>query len=533
MKEIISGEIARKKLKSGIDKLANTVKVTLGPKGRNVALERKYTTPLITNDGVTIAKEIELADPFENMGANIIKQVSIKTNTVAGDGTTTACVLAQNIIANGIKHIESGASPILLKKGMDLAVNNVIENIKLHSKKVESISDIKNIATISSGDQTIGELIGQAIEKVGNDGVISLTEGKQLQTTLKLVEGLEFERGWVSPYMATNQEKYSTELLNSKILVTTDKINTVNQILPVLELCSQQSIPLLIIADDYEQEVITMLVVNKLRGNLNVVAVKAPAFADKRKQMLEDICVLSGATLFSEQLNTTLASAGLTDLGTVNKVVVTQDKTTLIEPQNNMAKIKEHIDNLKCLLNQEEDSFNREELSKRIARLSGAVAVISVGAPTEVEMQEKKLRIEDALSATKAAIEQGIVAGGGTALLKCSSALNQYITTLDGDIKLGAMVVLNALQSPIRQIAKNAFIDDGVVVKTILENDNINLGYDAYNNIYCDMLSSGIIDPTKVTISALQNAVSVASILLYTECLVADTTSLDPQKTQN
>ena len=521
MKDILRGEIARKKLKNGIDKLANTVKVTLGPKGRNVVLERKYTTPLITNDGVTIAKEIELSDPFENMGANLIKQVSIKTNTVAGDGTTTACVLAQNIIENGIKNIEAGASPIMLKKGMELSLEHITEHLTRHSKKVETLTDIKNIATISSGDEQIGELIGKAMEKVGKDGIISLEEGKQLQTTLKLVEGLEFDRGFVSPYMATNQEKYSTELVNAKLLVTDEKISSVNQILPVLEICNQQNIPLLIIADDFEQEVITMLVVNKLRGNLNVVAVKAPFFADRRRQMLEDICTLSGATLFSAQLNNAISGATVNDLGNVNKIIVTQDKTTLIEPKANQEKITEHISALKSILTNEEDDFKREELSKRIARLSGAVAVISVGAPTEVEMQEKKLRIEDALSATKAAIENGIVAGGGTALLKCTQSLQNLTNTLSGDIKLGAQIMLNALQAPIRQIAKNAFTDDGVVVKTVLENNNINWGYNAYSDTYCDMIKSGIIDPTKVTISAIQNAVSVASTLLYTECLVA------------
>ena len=533
MKDILCGENARKKLKIGIDKLANTVKVTLGPKGRNVALDRKYTTPLITNDGVTIAKEIELADPFENMGASIIKQVSIKTNTVAGDGTTTACVLAQNIIEHGIKHIEAGASPILLKKGMEIALQNIKDQLTNNSQKVETLTDIKNIATISSGDESIGQLISQAMEKVGKDGIISLEEGKQLQTTLKLVEGLEFDRGFVSPYMATNQEKYTCELTNAKILVTDEKINSVNQILSVLEICNQQGLPLIIIADDFEQEVITMLVVNKLRGNLNVVAVKAPAFADKRRQMLEDICALTGSTLFSSQLNNSTSNAILSDLGSVNKVIVSQDKTTLIEPQNNLSKINEHIKNLKTLLDNADDDYKREELSKRIARLNGAVAVVSVGAPTEIEMQEKKLRIEDALSATKAAIENGVVAGGGTALIKCTKCLSELTKTLSGDIKLGAQILLSALQAPIRQIAKNAFIDDGVVVKTVLDNTNPNYGYDAYNNTYCDMLANGIIDPAKVTISALQNAVSVASTLLYTECLITDSPCETQQKTQN
>ena len=533
MKDILSGENARQKLKSGIDKLANTVKVTLGPKGRNVAIDRKYTTPLITNDGVTIAKEIELADPFENMGANLIKQVSIKTNTVAGDGTTTACVLAQSIIEQGLLKIEAGASPILLKKGMDTAVNIIVEQLELNSKKVESLNDIKNIATISSGNPDIGKLIASAIDKVGNDGVISLEEGKQLQTILKVVEGIEFDRGFVSPYMATNQEKFSTELTNAKLLVTDEKISSVNQILPILEVSNQQNLPLLIIADDFEQEVITMLVVNKLRGNLNVVAVKAPSFADKRRQTLEDICTLSGATFFSSTLNNAISQASIADLGNINKVVVTQDKTTLIEPKNDIEIINKHINNLKTQLSLEEDSYKKEELSKRIARLKGAVAVLSVGAPTEIEMQEKKLRIEDALSATKAAIEKGVVAGGGTALLKCKTALNQALSNLDGDVKIGAQIILSALESPARQIAQNAYVNDDIIVNNIMSNDNINWGYDALNNTYCDMLKNGIIDPTKVTISAIQNAVSVASILLYTECLITDTATETMQKSQN
>ena len=520
MKEILNGENARKKLKSGIDKLTNAVKVTLGPKGKNVVLERKFTTPLITNDGVTIAKEIELADPFENLGASLIKQVSIKTNSVAGDGTTTACVLAQSIIETGIKNIESGASPILLKKGMDLALQGIKEHIENNSKKVESITDIKNIATISSGDANVGELISQAMQKVGKNGIISLEEGKQITTTLKLVEGLEFDRGFVSPYMATNQDKLTTELSNAKLLVTTEKITSINQILPLLEICNQNAIPLLIIADDFEQEVITMLVVNKLRGNLNVVAVKAPSFAEKRRQILEDICMLTGATLFCDQLNSQLNLATIDNLGSVNKIVVTQDKTTIIEPNANKSKVQEHINNLQNLLSGEEDEFKKEELSNRIARLNGAVAVISVGAPTEVEMQEKKLRIEDALSATKAAVLSGIVAGGGTALLRCIPYLNTLAEKESGDIKLGIQIVQKAIEAPARQIAKNAYVDDGVVIKTILDNSNTNWGYDALNNTYCDMLQCGIIDPTKVTLSAIQSAVSVASTLLSTECLV-------------
>ena len=523
MIDIISGEHARKKLKNGVDKLANVVKVTLGPKGRNVVLERKYAAPLITNDGVTIAKEIELCDKFENMGANLIKQVSVKTNSVAGDGTTTACVLAQSIITNGIKNIEAGASPALLKVGLSRGLLTIKEHLQSNSKKVESLEDIKNIATISSGDAEVGELISKAMQKVGKDGIISLEEGNQSNTILKLVEGLEFDRGFISPYMATNQDKFSTEILNAKILITDEKITSINQILPILEICNQNTLPLLIIADDFDQEVITMLVVNKLRGNLNVVAVKAPSFADKRSNMLEDICVLSGATLFSSTLNKPIASATINDLGNVGKIVVTADKTTIIEPKNLPENINSHLKSLKSQLATCTDDYKKQEISKRIARVSGAVAVISVGAPTEVEMKEKKLRIEDALSATKSAVECGVVAGGGSALLHTTTSLQSLSSTLYGDTKLGVDILLKAIQSPIRQISKNAFIDDGVVVKTVLENDNPNWGYDAYNNTYCDMLEHGIIDPTKVTLSAIENAVSVASTLLFTECLVAET----------
>lgn len=523
MKEIIIGQNARKKLKQGVDKLADAVKVTLGPKGRNVVLDRKYTSPLITNDGVTIAKEIELADPFENMGANLIKQVSIKTNSVAGDGTTTACVLAQSMISEGIKNIEAGASPSLVKIGMNKALNNVKTTLSSFSKIVSTTTDIKNIASISAGDSEVGELISQAMQKVGEDGIITLEEGKTSTTTLKFVEGLEFDRGWISPYMTTNQEKLIAELSNAKLLVTTQKINSVNQILPVLEQANQKGFPLIIIADDYDQEVISMLVVNKLRGNLNVVAVKAPFFADKRRNLLEDICALTGASLFSEELGRDISSASVSDLGDVNKAIISQNTTTLIEPKINQ-NTQEHILSLKNLLSDATDEYQKEQLQKRIAKLSGSVAIISVGAPTEVEMQEKKLRIEDALSSTKAAADTGIVAGGGSALLKCTNGLLQLINTLDGDEKTGANIVLASLQAPIRQIAKNAYVDDGVVVKEVLSNPSNTFGYNAFSGNYCDMIESGIIDPVKVTITAIENAVSVASTLLTTECLVADTT---------
>ena len=524
MKEIISGEIARKKLKIGVDKLANVVVSTLGPKGRNVVLERKYTAPLITNDGVTIAKEIELCDPFENLGANLIKQVSIQTNNVAGDGTTTACVLAQKIINEGIKNIEAGASPSHIKQGLNLGLQTIKETILKNSLKVSTNDDIKNIATISSGDQTVGNLIAEAISKVGTNGIISLEEGKQTQTMLKLVEGLEFDRGFVSPYMATDQEKLIAELVNAKVLVCADKINSVNQVLPILEVCNQHSIPLLIIAEDFEQEVITMLVVNKLRGNLNVVAVKAPSFADKRRQILEDICAISGATLFSNTLNNNLSDTKIEDLGEVSKIVVSANQTTLIDPKISKEQTSQYISNLQHQLSIEEDPIKKETLSNRIAKLTGSVAVISVGAPTEVEMKELKLRVEDALSATKAAISLGVVAGGGTALLNCTNQLKELSNNLSSDLKTGVEILLKAVQAPVRQIAKNAYEDDGVIVKTILDSNDANFGYNAATGTFCNMFNEGIIDPTKVTLSAIENAISVASTLLSTESLVVEKT---------
>lgn len=522
MIEYLSGEDARKKLKSGVDKLANIVKVTLGPKGRNVVLERKFSTPLITNDGVTIAKEIVLPDSYENLGASLIKQVSIKTNSIAGDGTTTACVLAQHMISEGIKNIEAGASPQLLKIGMQSALESVENTLQNMSKNIETADDIKNIATISAGDPEIGELISKAMNQVGEDGIISLEEGKTSSTTLKFVEGLEFNKGFISPYMANNQEKLLCELKNAKILVTTNKISSVNQILPILEQCNKKAIPLLIIAEDYEAEVITMLVVNKLRGNLNCVAVKAPSFADKRRQILEDICVLSGATLFCDEISTDITTATLSDLGDIGLATITNDKTTLVEPKNNKEKTAEHIANLKFQLSQTQDEYAKNQLSQRIATLSGSVAVISVGAPTEVEMQEKKLRIEDALSATKAAVKSGIIAGGGVALLRCLPEVKKLHQSSSGEIQTGVDIILKSLQAPIKQIAENAYTDSGVVIKTILDNPNLNFGYDAYNAVYCDMFESGIIDPTLVTLTCIKNAVSVASTMLTTECLVIE-----------
>lgn len=521
MKEILCGTSARKKLKDGATKLANVVKTTLGPKGRNVVLERKYSTPLVTNDGVTIAKDISLADPFENIGASLIKEASIKTNDIAGDGTTTACVLASSMISQGIKNIEAGASPKLLKIGMEKGLQVIEDCLREQSKKVQTTDDIKNIATISAAEPEIGELIASAMQKVGEDGIISLEEGKTATTELKLVEGLEFDRGFISPYLATNQDKLICEFTSAKLLVTDGKISNINQILQVLETCNQKGLPLVIIADDYEQEVITLLVVNKLRGNLNCVAVKAPLFGDKRRHMLEDICVLSGATLFSSELGAELSSASVADLGEVNKVIVTNDKTTLIEPKGVTEKTREHIASLKALL-AESDENDAGELRTRIARLKGQVAVISVGAPTETEMQEKKMRIEDALAATRAATSEGIVPGGGVALLRCNAALTRLIDSLEGDLKTGAQIMLAATQAPIRQIVLNAYGDPGVVIKTILDNPSLSYGYNAFNGEFCDMFTSGIVDPTKVTLCTIKSAVSVASTMLSTDSVVVD-----------
>lgn len=522
MKSIIYGENARKKLKNGINKLTDAVKITLGPKGRNVVLSRQFATPLVTNDGVTIAREIELEDKFENMGATMLKQVSIKTNDVAGDGTTTACVLANALVEEGIKNIEAGANPLAINAGMKKAFDIVKAELTSKSKPIQSQSDIKNIATISAGDQFIGNLISQAINEVGKNGIITLEEGKESHTSVHYVEGLEFDRGYISPYMCNNQEKQSAELENCKILVSNMKITSINQILPILEQISKSGFPLLIIAEDYDAEVLSMLVINKLRGNLNVVATKTPNFGDKRRKFLDDICLLTGATLFSTEFDSNITEATLSSLGTASKVSVYSDKTTIITSNINSKIVAEKINSLSNALANETDDYKKQELQDQIARLSGKVAVISVGAPTELEMQEKKLRIEDALSATKAATSMGIVCGGGVALLRCQTVLQSKQDEFDGEQKIGLQIVLKSLQAPIRQIAENCGVDAGVIVDTILKNKNEHYGYDAQKNKYCDMFNSGIVDPTKVSISALENAISIACTMLTTECLVAD-----------
>lgn len=521
-KEILNGFEAIKKLESGVKQLANAVKVTLGPKGRNVVLDRKFATPLITNDGVTIAKEITLADKFENMGASLIKEVSIKTNDVAGDGTTTACVLAQALVSEGIKNFTAGANPVILKKGILKACQVVCDHLKVLSKTVKNNTEIFQVASISAGDEEIGKLIASAFEKVGNNGVITVEDGKTFKTELKVVEGMQFDRGFLSPYMVTNPETLEANLDNAYILLCENKIGNIKELLPILEEVSNKNIPLLIIADEIENEVLATIVLNKLRGNLNCVAVKSPAYADKRKGFMQDIAVLTGGTVVSEELGLTLSNFNFDMLGKAKTIKVTKDSCLISGGYGNKDAIENQIAKIKAQIKLAESEFDKEKLTERLAKLTGGVAVICVGSTTEPEMQEKKLRIEDAISATKSASEMGIVAGGGVALIKCIPVLTDLINTLSGDEKTGAMVVLKSLTAPINQIAENAGVNGGVVIEKILSNNNPNFGYDALNNTYVDLIECGIIDPTKVTITALSNACSVASIMLTTTCLVSD-----------
>ena len=522
-KKILEGIEARKTLEQGVNTLANTVKITLGPKGRNVVLGKKYTSPLITNDGVTIAKEIELDDPFQNMGAELIKEVSVKTNDVAGDGTTTACVLAQAIVREGMKNFAAGANPVILKKGIFKAVDTIVEKLKTISKAVANRNDIKQVASISAGDEEIGELIATAMEKVGSDGVITVEESQTMKTELSVVEGMQFDRGYLSPYMCTNTEKMVAELDNPFILITDKKISNIQELLPLLEQIVKMSGKLLIVADDVEGEALTTLILNKLRGTFNCVAVKAPSFGEKRKAMLEDIAILTGGTVVSEELGIDFKTLSLDMLGRAKSVRVDKDNTTIVEGNGDSEKIKARVKLIKEQIKAQTSEYEIEKLNERLAKLAGGVAVINVGSATEVEMKEKKLRIEDALAATKAASEEGVVPGGGVALLKTSSDVKKLIETLSGDEKTGANIVLNAIEEPIRQIAKNSGVDGGVVVNKIYENlDKKAYGFDALNNEYCDMIERGIIDPTKVTRSALQNAASVAATMLTTEALVVE-----------
>ena len=521
-KQIKYGDEARKALEKGVNVIADTVKITLGPKGRNVVLDKKFGAPLITNDGVTIAKEIELEDPFENMGAQLVKEVSTKTNDVAGDGTTTAMLLAQAIIREGLKNLAAGANPIILKKGIAAAVDTAVEKIKSISKPVESKLAISQVASISAGDEKIGELIANAMEIVGKDGVITVEEGKSMTTELSTVEGMQFDRGYASAYMVTNTEKMEAVLDNPYILITDKKISSLQEILPIIEPIAQQGARLLIIAEDVEGDALAALIVNKLKGVLNCVAVKAPGFGDRRKAMLEDIAVLTGGTVISSDLGYEFKDVTMDMLGRANQVKVDKDNTTIIDGAGDKDAIKARVASIKAQIEVTTSDYDKEKLQERLAKLAGGVAVINVGAATEVEMKEKKLRIDDALAATRAAVEEGFVPGGGSALLSCVPVLKKLVSSLSGDEKTGASIILKACEEPVRQIAANAGLDGSVIVDKILAKKSATYGFDALRNVYVDMVESGIIDPTKVTRSVLQNAASVASTLLTTESIVTD-----------
>ena len=521
-KQIKYGDDARKALEKGVNTLADTVKITLGPKGRNVVLDKKFGSPLITNDGVTIAKEIELPDPFENMGAQIVKEVSTKTNDVAGDGTTTAVLLAQAIIREGLKNLAAGANPIILRKGIEKAVDAAVKQLQSISKKVEGKKAISQVASISAGDETVGELIANAMEIVGKDGVITVEEGKTTSTELTTVEGMQFDRGYASAYMVTNTEKMEAVLDNPYILITDKKISNLQEILPIVEPLAQQGARLLIIAEDVEGDALAALIVNKLKGVFNCVAVKAPGFGDRRKAMLEDIAILTGGTVISSDLGYEFKDVTTDMLGRANQVKVDKDNTTIIDGAGDKENIKARVASIKAQIEVTTSDYDREKLQERLAKLAGGVAVINVGAATEVEMKEKKLRIDDALAATRAAVEEGFVPGGGSALLSCVPVIKELVATLEGDEKTGASIILKACEEPVRQIAANAGLDGSVIVEKILSKGDANFGFDALKNVYTDMEESGIIDPTKVTRSVLQNAASVASTLLTTESIVTD-----------
>ena len=521
-KQIKYGDDARKALETGVNVLADTVKITLGPKGRNVVLDKKYGAPLITNDGVTIAKEIELPDPFENMGAQLVKEVSTKTNDVAGDGTTTAVLLAQAIIREGLKKLAAGANPIILRKGIEKAVEAAVAQIKSISKTVDGKKAISQVASISAGDETVGELIANAMEIVGKDGVITVEEGKSMTTELTTVEGMQFDRGYASAYMVTNTDKMEAVLDSPYILITDKKISNLQEILPIVEPLAQQGARLLIIAEDVEGDALAALIVNKLKGVFNCVAVKAPGFGDRRKAMLEDIAVLTGGTVISSDLGYEFKDVTMDMLGRANQVKVDKDNTTIIDGAGDKEAIKARVASIKAQIEVTTSDYDREKLQERLAKLAGGVAVINVGAATEVEMKEKKLRIDDALAATRAAVEEGYVPGGGSALLSCVPVLQKLVDKLSGDEKTGAAIILKACEEPVRQIAKNAGVDGSVVVDKILTKKTPNYGFNALKNEYADMVESGIIDPTKVTRSVLQNAASVASTLLTTESIVTD-----------
>ncbi len=527
-KQIAYGEDARKSLKNGIDQLADTVKITLGPKGRNVVLDKKFGAPLITNDGVTIAKEIELDDPFENMGAQLVKEVSIKTNDVAGDGTTTATLLAQALITDGMKNVTAGANPMILKKGIAKAVDVAVEALKENSTQVSGSKDIARVATVSSADEFIGNLIAEAMEKVSTDGVITVEESKTAETYSEVVEGMMFDRGYIAPYMVTDTEKMVAELDEPLILITDKKISSIQELLPILEPVAKSGRKLLIIAEDVEGDALTNLVLNKLRGTLNSVAVKAPGFGDRRKEMLQDIATLTGGTVITSELGLELADVTLDQLGTARQVKIDKENTIIVDGAGDQEAIKARVGQIRSQIETTTSDFDREKLQERLAKLAGGVAVIKVGAATEIEMKEKKLRIEDALAATKAAVEEGIVAGGGIALMNTIPAVEKYIETVDGDEKTGAQIVLGALEAPLRQIASNAGLEGSVIVENVKKSGKVGYGYNALTEEYTDMVKAGIVDPAKVTRSAIQNASSVAAMVLTTESLVADIKEENP-----
>lgn len=527
-KQIIYGEEARKSLQNGIDKLADTVKITLGPKGRNVVLDKKFGSPLITNDGVTIAKEIDLEDPFENMGAQLVKEVSTKTNDAAGDGTTTATLLAQAIVREGMKNVTAGANPMILKKGIEKAVDASVAEIKKNSRAVANNDEIARVAAVSSGSDVVGKLIAEAMEKVSADGVITIEESKTAETYSEVVEGMQFDRGYISPYMATDGDKMIADLDEPYILITDKKISVIQDLLPLLEQIVKTGSKLLIIAEDIEGEALTTLILNKLRGTFNCVAVKAPGFGDRRKEMLQDIAILTGGQVITSDLGLELQDATMEMLGRAKQVKVSKENTIIVDGMGGADAIKDRVSQIRAAIEETTSEFDKEKLQERLAKLAGGVAVIKVGAATEIEMKEKKLRIEDALAATKAAVEEGIVAGGGTALINTMAAVEKLSDSLDGDEKTGAKIVLRSLEEPVRQIAANAGLEGSVIIDNIKRNGSLGYGFDAYKEEYVDMISAGIIDPAKVTRSALQNAASVAAMVLTTESLVTDVKEPEP-----
>ena len=521
-KIIKRGEEARKALESGVNQLADTVKITLGPKGRNVVLDKKFGTPLITNDGVSIAKEIELDDPFENMGAQLVREVSTKTNDVAGDGTTTATLLAQAMIREGLKNLAAGANPIVMRKGMSKAVEAAVAEVKKQAKTVDGTKDIARVGAVSSGDESIGKLIAEAMEKVSADGVITIEESKTAETYSEVVEGMQFDRGYITPYMVTDTEKMEADLDDPYILITDKKISVINDILDILQQLVQAGKKLLIIAEDVEGEALSTLIVNRLRGTLSVVAVKAPGFGDRRKEMLQDIATLTGGTVISEEVGLELKNATIDMLGRARQVKVTKENTTIVDGAGDSAAIKDRVAQIRSQIANTTSEYDKEKLQERLAKLAGGVAVIKVGAATETEMKEKKLRIEDALNATRAAVEEGVVAGGGTIFVNVIPAVEALLGTVEGDEKTGVQIIAKALEAPIRQIAANAGLDGSVILEKVRTSGKNGYGFDAYKEEYCDMVASGIIDPAKVTRSALENAASVSAMVLTTESLVAD-----------